>query len=83
MKTSFCSGAHDLDSLASKNARACGGSHTSLDIQKRASIKVNAFSREDTLPITITPDLPMESEIIGRDGRIYKVRDDHLPPLTQ
>ena len=83
MKISFYSGANDLDSLSSKSTRACGGSHTSHDVQKRASLKANMLYREDTLPVTITPDLPMESEIIGRDGRMYKVREDHLPPLIQ
>ena len=54
-----------------------------LDVQKRALFKATMLYREDTFPIMLAPDGPIESEVIGRDGRIYRARQEHLPPLIQ
>ena len=81
----FSSGAHDFDDLSSKTARACGGTHTLLDPQRRPVMKGTMYYREDIL--TFQSDnvagTDSEADVMGRDGHIYRGRVEPLPPLKE
>ena len=72
----------DLESLAFQTTRACGGSHTFLEMQRRNSSRPNVLSRESTYGVN-SPDFLVDIEVMGKDGRVYRSRQDPLPPLPK
>eukprot|EP00794_Sanderia_malayensis_P003329 gene3329-3816_t len=78
-------GAHDLDDLAARKSRSCGGSHTLLDPLKRGMVKATMHCREESMS-QIEQELPDDfpnGDVMGQDGHIYKGKMEHLPPLKQ
>ena len=76
------SGVRDLDELVAQTNRFCGGSHTLIEQDRRNPTKPPMFYREEHTPFQPGERQLFETDVLGRDGHIYKGRI-HTPTLPE
>jgi len=79
-------GVRDLDELVTQTNRACGGGHTLIEQHKRNPGKPPMFYREEQhTPFQPADHQLFETEVLGRDGHIYKgrIQSTALPSIPR